>query len=95
MATDETPSSARTASTTLRIAGGVLALVVLLYSVVVGARPLLGVAVVVWLFGLYLLWRFLLLASRFVRAVERIADEMARSENEDAGSPSHGDSASK
>ncbi|MFC7079861.1 hypothetical protein [Halorussus caseinilyticus] len=81
MPADESPTRAYEPSTGLRVALGVLALVVVLYSVVVATRPLLGVAIVVWLFGAYLLWRFFRLAARFVRAVERIADAMEARES--------------
>ena len=63
-------------STTLRIALIVLAVVILLYSVLIATRPLLGVQLVVLLFFAYLMWQFYHLASRFVGAVERIADAM-------------------
>lgn len=76
MSTDDAPPRTRQSSTGLRIALGVFALLVLLYSVLITTRPLFGVAIVVWLGGLYLLWKFFLLSSRFVRAVERIADAM-------------------
>ncbi|WP_276301406.1 hypothetical protein [Halorussus lipolyticus] len=66
-------------STGLKVALGVVAVLALLYSVVIATRPLFGVSIVVWLFGAYLLWRFVLLARRFVRAVERIADAMEES----------------
>ncbi|MEF8808570.1 hypothetical protein [Natronomonas sp.] len=46
----------------LAIAG----IVILAYSVLVAQQLLLGASVVVWLLGLYLLWRF-------IRAHERIA----------------------
>lgn len=58
---------------------GIVAVFVLLYSLLITARPLLGVEVILWLLGVYLLWRFLLLTTRFVRAVERIADALEES----------------
>ena len=61
---------------TLRIALIVLAVVILLYSVLIATRPLLGVQLVILLFFAYLIWRFYYLASRFVGAFERIADAM-------------------
>ena len=56
----------------------VLAVLVVLYSLLISQRVLLGVSLVVWIFGAYLAWRFFLLAGRFVRAAERIADSMER-----------------
>ncbi|WP_246045699.1 hypothetical protein [Halorussus ruber] len=76
MSPDEPPRRGYEPSPNLKIALGAIALVVVLYSIVVATRPLLGVTFVVWLFGLYLLWRFFHLAARFVRAIERIADAM-------------------
>ena len=103
MSRNDVPPEARKPSTGLRTAVGVLALLVLLYSVLIATRPLLGVAVVVWLVGLYLVWKFFLLASRFVRAVERIADAMERTDadateyatDETAGGSSRSDSGAK
>lgn len=66
--------SDETDSPTLRIALLVLAVLILLYSIVVATRPLLGVTLVTLLFVAYLAWRFLHLAARFVATVERIAD---------------------
>lgn len=66
-------------STGLKVGLGVVALLALLYSVLIATRPLFGVSIVVWLFGAYLLWRFFLLAGRFVSAIERIADAMEES----------------
>ncbi|UPV74440.1 hypothetical protein M0R89_18150 [Halorussus limi] len=60
----------------VRGALGVLAVLVLLYSVLIATRPLLGVTLVVLLFGAYLAWRTFHLAVQFVAAVERIADAM-------------------
>lgn len=60
----------------LRIALGVFALLVVLYSLLIASRPLLGVQLVMLLFVIYLAWRFFHLATRFVAAVERIADAM-------------------
>jgi len=62
--------------TALHVALVVLALVVLLYSLLVAARPLVGLSVVAWLFAAYLAWRLFGLAVRFVAAFERIADAM-------------------
>lgn len=59
-----------------------VAIFVLLYSTVILTRPFFGVTVIVWMVGLYLLWRFFHLASRFVRAVERIADSMEARDGE-------------
>jgi len=73
---DEPPQRGYEPSNTLKIALGAIALLVVLYSIVIATRPVLGVTFAVWLFGLYLLWRFFHLASRFVRAIERIADAM-------------------
>ena len=67
---------ARDPSSALRVALGVVAILVLLYSVLILAEPLLGAMVVVWLVGFYFLWRFVHLAGRLVEAVERIADAM-------------------
>ena len=53
-----------------------LSVLVMLYSLLIATRPLLGVMVVVLLFLAYLLWRSLHLAVRFVAAFERIADAM-------------------
>ncbi|USZ68168.1 glycerol ABC transporter substrate-binding protein [Halorussus salilacus] len=60
----------------LRILQALVGLLILLYSVVIASRPLLGIAVVLLLFGAYLAWQFLELAGRFVVAVERIADAL-------------------
>lgn len=70
--------------TGLRVALVVVALLVLLYSVLIATRPLLGVSIVVLLFGAYLLWQFFYLATRFVRAVERIADAKEESSKEES-----------
>jgi hypothetical protein len=51
----------------LRIVAVVLGAFVLLYSVVVAQQILAAVALLVWVFGIYLAWRF-------VRAHERLAD---------------------
>lgn len=64
----------------LRIALGLLGVLVVLYSLVVATRPLLGVVVALLLFGVYLAWRFFHLAVRFVTAFERIADAMEADE---------------
>ncbi|WP_243700418.1 hypothetical protein [Halorussus pelagicus] len=53
-----------------------LSVLVMLYSLLIATRPLLGVLVVALLFVTYLLWRSLNLAVRFVAAFERIADAM-------------------
>jgi len=63
-------------STATRVALGVIAVLVLLYSVLVTTRPLLGVLLVILVFGAYLAWRWFLLGVQFVAAVERIADAM-------------------
>jgi len=55
----------------------VLSLAVMLYSLLVAARPLAGLSVTAWLFAAYLAWRLFGLAVRFVVAVERIADALA------------------
>lgn len=94
MTTDGT-RAAEGPSTGLRITLGFVALVVLLYSVVIATRPLLGVSFVVVLFGVSHLWRFLALASRLVSAVERIADAMEDSDDVTANRSSHADSPSK
>ena len=65
----------------LRITLGIVAVFVVLYSLLISQRPLLGLLVVHLLFGAYLLWRFFHLSSRFVRAVERIADSMEAGES--------------
>ena len=62
----------------LRIALAVFAVFVILYSLLIATRPLLGVVVALLLFGAYLAWRFFRLAIRFVVAFERIADAMER-----------------
>jgi len=59
-----------------------LAVLVILYSVFVITQPLLGLTFATWLLGLYLLYRFLLLATRFVSAVERIADALEHRDGE-------------
>lgn len=53
----------------VRLALGVLAVLVLLYSLLIARRFLFGVSLVAWLFVVYLFWRF-------VRAVERIASAL-------------------
>ena len=53
----------------VRLAFGVLAVLVLLYSLLIARRLLFGVSLVAWLFVVYLFWRF-------VRAVERIASSL-------------------
>ncbi|MFC4448315.1 hypothetical protein [Halorussus aquaticus] len=78
MSSGQPSERAHEPSTAIRIALGVVALLVVLYSLLIATRPLLGVTFVVWLFGAYLLWRFFHLAARFVGAVERIADAMER-----------------
>jgi uncharacterized membrane protein len=50
----------------LLVSLAVAGIVILAYSVLVAQQLLLGASVVVWLLGLYLLWRF-------IRAHERIA----------------------
>jgi uncharacterized membrane protein len=60
----------------VRIALAIFAVLVMLYSLLIATRPLLGVFTVVGLFGTYLLWRFFHLATRFVAAVERIATSL-------------------
>ncbi len=59
-----------------------LAVLVILYSIFVMTQPLLGVTFATWLLGLYLLYRFLQFATRFVSAVERIADALERRNGE-------------
>jgi uncharacterized membrane protein len=68
------PSGASEPSTATRVALGVIAALVLLYSVLVATRPLLGVLLVILVFGAYLAWRSFLLAERLVAAIERLAD---------------------
>ncbi|NHN59217.1 glycerol ABC transporter substrate-binding protein [Halorussus sp. JP-T4] len=58
----------------MKVALALLALLGLAYSLLIATQPLLGVLFVVWIAGFYLLWRFLHLAERLVRAIERIAD---------------------
>jgi len=82
MSTSERSQGPKTPSTTLQIALGVIALIVLAYSVLIATRPLLGLSVVSWLVGLYLLWWLLTLAARFVSAFERIADALERRDGE-------------
>ncbi|WP_435174558.1 hypothetical protein [Halorussus sp. AFM4] len=65
---------AREPSTALKVALGVVAFLGFAYSLLIATRPLLGALFVVWIAGFYLLWRFLHLAGRLVRAVERLAD---------------------
>ncbi|UPW00472.1 hypothetical protein M0R88_18465 [Halorussus gelatinilyticus] len=76
MSAEDDPSRGREPSTGLRVALGVLGVLVLLYSVLIATQPLLGVMLVVLLFGAYLAWRWFLLGVQFVAAVERIADAM-------------------
>ncbi|WP_132060707.1 glycerol ABC transporter substrate-binding protein [Halorussus amylolyticus] len=76
MAESESPRTA------LHVALGVLAVVVVLYSVLIAGRPLLGVSVVLGIFGAYLAWRLFGLAVRFVAAFERIADAMEAREGD-------------
>lgn len=76
MSSTETESVPSRPSDAVQFGLVAVAILVFLYSFLVLAQPLLGLAVVGLLVGLYLVWRFFHLASRFVRAVERIADSM-------------------
>jgi len=78
MSSTENDADAGRSPSALGLGFAVLAGLVVLYSVLILAQPLLGLSVVFWLVAVYLLWRFLELATRFVRAVERIADAMER-----------------
>lgn len=82
MSGEEYQGRAQEPSIALRVALVVVAVLVVLYSLVIMTRPLLGVSFVVLLFGVYLLWRFLHLAARFVRAVEQIADTLEKPNRE-------------
>lgn len=74
MSAEDDSTRPREPSTALRACLAVVAFLVLAYSVLVATRPLLGVFVVILLYGAYLLWRSFHLAVRFVRATERVAD---------------------
>lgn len=58
---------------------GVLALLIVAYSLLIAQQILLGVVAIGWLFGLYLVWRL-------IRALERIADALeAQAESRSRG----------
>lgn len=76
MSLEDDSSRTSEPSTATQVALGVVAALVLLYSVLVATRPLFGVLLVILVFGAYLAWRWFLLGVRFVAAVERIADAM-------------------
>jgi hypothetical protein len=73
---EKNDAALRKVGSLLKVVLAVVAVIVMAYSLLIATRPLLGVFTVAALFGAYLLWRFVYLASRLVRAVERIADSL-------------------
>ncbi|WP_216824755.1 hypothetical protein [Salinigranum rubrum] len=57
----------------LMVVASVALLVVFLYSVLVVQQVLALVATLLWLFGVYLVWRFVRAHERLAEAAERIA----------------------
>lgn len=59
----------------LQVVAVVLGVVVLLYSVLVAQQILAAVALLLWVFVVYLAWRFVRAHERLAGAAERLADE--------------------
>ena len=59
----------------LRIGAVVIGLLLLLYSVVVAQQILAAVALLLWVFVVYLAWRFVRAHERLASAAERLAGD--------------------
>jgi hypothetical protein len=81
----------------LRVGAVVLGLLLLLYSVVVAQQILAAVALLLWVFVVYLAWRFVRAHERLADAAERLAtgrDEVVGADTgTDAGSRADDESA--